>query len=139
QPLANPGEGFINPVTITIDLNAGFPLSNVVSTYHKINVEESPGNRYRLTLGNGPVPANRDFELVWTPEVGSAPGAALFTETKGGKSYAMLMALPPSAPDKDARLPREITFIIDTSGSMEGVSIVQARDALLLALGRLQP
>jgi hypothetical protein len=28
-----------------------------------MNVEEHPGNRYRLTLGNGPVPANRDFEL----------------------------------------------------------------------------
>ena len=36
-------------------------------------------------------------------------------------------------------MPREITYVIDTSGSMEGVSIAQAREALLLALDRLQP
>ena len=70
----------------------------------------------------------------------AAPGAALFTETKGGKTYALLMALPPTAPDAPAiHVPREITYIIDTSGSMEGVSIAQARDALAMALDRLQP
>jgi Ca-activated chloride channel family protein len=139
-PIANPRDGYVNPVTMTVNLNAGFPLTKVASTYHEMNVEESPGNRYRLTLVNGPAPANRDFELVWTPNVGSTPGAALFTETKGDKTYALLMALPPSAPEATTpRVPREITYIIDTSGSMEGVSIVQAREALLLALGRLQP
>jgi Ca-activated chloride channel family protein len=139
-PVADAREGFVNPVMIAVDLNAGFPLLKVASTYHAMNVEERPGNRYRLTLGNGPVPAARDFELVWTPDVGSAPGAALFTETKGDRTYALLMALPPSAPDAAApRVPREITYIIDTSGSMEGVSIVQAREAMLLALTRLSP
>ena len=49
------------------------------------------------------------------------------------------MALPPAAAGDAPRVPREITYIIDTSGSMEGVSIAQARDALLLALDRLQP
>src|SRR5207302_1597336 len=34
--------------------------------------------------------------------------------------------------------PREITYIIDTSGSMEGVSIDQAKEALLMALDRLR-
>ncbi len=139
-PLADPQDGYVNPVQIAIDLHAGFPLSRLSSTYHPMRIEEQPGNRFRLTLANGPVPAARDFELVWTPDVGAAPGAALFTETKGGKTYALLMALPPSAPRSGApRQPREVTYIIDTSGSMEGVSIVQAREALLLALARLQP
>ena len=61
-----------------------------------MRIEEQPGHRFRLTLADGPVPAARDFELVWTPDVGAAPGTALFTETKGGKTYALLMALPPS-------------------------------------------
>ena len=50
------------------------------------------------------------------------------------------MALPPAAAQVAApRAPREVTYIIDTSGSMEGVSIAQARDALVMALDRLQP
>ena len=36
----------------------------------------------------------RDFELAWTPDVGAAPATALFTETKGGRTYALLMAAP---------------------------------------------
>ena len=139
-PVADRHEGYVNPVKIAIDLRAGFPLAQLASTYHRVDVEEAPGHRFRLTLADGPIPAARDFELVWTPDVGAEPGAALFTETKGGKTYALLMALPPSSASARAeREPREITYIVDTSGSMEGVSIVQARDALLMALERLQP
>ncbi|HQR11371.1 MAG TPA: marine proteobacterial sortase target protein [Casimicrobiaceae bacterium] len=130
----------VNAVTIAIDLNAGFPLSGLASTYHAMDIEERPGNRHRLRLSTGAAAATRDFELVWTPDVGAAPGAALFTETRGDKNYALLMALPPSAPGAAAsRAPREITYVIDTSGSMEGVSISQAREALDMALDRLLP
>ena len=139
-PFVPSREEFVNPVSIAIDLNAGFPLSKVASSYHDIDVDERPGNRYRVTLAGGQVPAARDFELTFVPDVGAAPGAALFTEDKGGKTYALLMALPPTAPEAAAaHVPREITYIIDTSGSMEGVSITQARDALAMALERLQP
>ncbi len=138
-PLAARADGYVNPVAIAINLNAGFALAQLASTYHPMRIEEAPGHRYRLTLDGGPVPAARDFELTWTPDVGAAPGAALFTETRGGRTYALLMALPPSAATPHRREPREITYIIDTSGSMEGVSIAQAREALLLALERLQP
>jgi Ca-activated chloride channel family protein len=138
-PFVSVPDGYENPVSITIDLNAGFPLANVASSYHAIDVDERPGNRYRIVLADGQVPAARDFEMVWTPDVGTTPGAALFTETLGGKTYALLMTLPPTLADAHAtRAPREITYIIDTSGSMEGVSIAQARDALSMALDRLQ-
>lgn len=50
------------------------------------------------------------------------------------------MVMPPDAPEVAAlRLPRETNLIIDTSGSMSGSSIDQARQALLLALDKLQP
>ena len=139
-PFVTASEGLVNPVTIAVDLNAGFALSQLTSTYHAMDIEECPGNRYRLQLSGGVVPASRDFELVWTPDVGAAPGAALFTETRGGKTYALLMTMPPTAKDVQAtRTPREITYIIDTSGSMEGVSITQAREAMAMALDRLLP
>ena len=139
QPVAHPADGAINPVTLDLDIDAGFPLARVASTYHRVRVEERPGNRYHVAL-DGPVPAARDFELVYAPDVGAAPGGAFFTETVNGRTYGLLMVLPPSArADPAARPPREITYIVDTSGSMEGVSITQAREAMLLALDRLQP
>jgi Ca-activated chloride channel homolog len=138
-PVAARSDGYVNPVRIAIDLNAGFPVSRLASTYHPMTIEERAGHRFHLALQDGPIPAARDFELAWTPDTGAAPGAALFTETKGGKTYALLMALPPAAGDAGVRPPREVTYVVDTSGSMEGVSIAQAREALLMALDRLQP
>lgn len=139
-PLVEPGTGAVNPVAIEIDLNAGFPLARLASPYHAIHIDEAPDHRYRITLADGVVPAARDFELVWTPDVGSTPAAALMTEERDGRKFALLMVLPPVADAATApRTPREVTYIIDTSGSMEGESIHQAKEALLLALDRLQP
>ncbi len=140
-PVAHPAQGFVDPVTIAVDLHPGFPVANVDSPYHRVDVVESAEGRYAVQLADGPVPANRDFELTWTPDVGAAPGAAVFVEHREGKTYALLMVLPPtSAAGFDApRLAREAVFIIDTSGSMEGTSIAQAKRALQMALDRLQP
>ena len=46
--------------------------------------------------------------------------------------------LPPSTANAQS-LPREVVYILDTSGSMHGDSIIQAKAALRLALKRLRP
>ena len=137
-PVVPPSLGKVLPVTLTVSLDAGFPLAKLHSRHHAVKVDESVDGRYAVTL-DGPVPADRDFVLEWTPEIGRAPGAVVFTEPIDGRAYALVM-LVPSAPDVAApRVPREATYIIDTSGSMAGTSIVQAKAALLYALDRLAP
>ncbi|MFO0767218.1 MAG: VWA domain-containing protein [Nitrospiraceae bacterium] len=84
------------------------------------------------------MPADRDFELTWTPSPSAAPSATLFTEQREGHTYALLMLMPPAQTGTSApRPPRDITFIIDTSGSMAGTSIEQAKASLSSALSRL--
>ena len=51
----------------------------------------------------------------------------------------MIVPPAPTAGADAPRSPREAVFIIDTSGSMEGTSIKQAKQALQMALDRLQP
>ena len=137
-PVVHPDEGRVNPVTLTAEIDAGVPLARIDSRYHQARVTEAPGQRYTLVV-DGPVPADRDLELAWVPEPGGAPAAAVFGEMHDGRGYAMVM-LVPSLPDAGApRTAREVTFVIDTSGSMQGSSIVQAKAALALALERLQP
>ena len=130
----------LRQVRLTVDLDAGVPLSRLESSYHEIvDVPSGPG-RHRITLARPNVPADRDFELVWTPEIGRVPKAAVFTEEMGGEWFALLMVLPPPiAPAAAARLPRDVVFVIDTSGSMKGQSIEQAKQTLLWALDRLEP
>ena len=135
-------------LTVTVDLDAGMPLEIVASRYHPIKVSEVyvsevPGDktgRYRVTLADSAVPMDHDFELLWRPSPDSAPRATLFTENFAGQPHLLLMMIPPNDVSMAMpRMPRETILIIDTSGSMYGVSIEQARKALELALNGLRP
>ncbi|MBK6632206.1 MAG: class GN sortase [Betaproteobacteria bacterium] len=122
---------------LKVVLDAGVPLARIDSAYHAITQREAEGGGRIIELAAGEVPANKDFELTWTPAAGHAPSAALFTEKSGDKHYALLMVMPPAKEVAAARLPREVIFVIDTSGSMSGSSIAQAKEALALAVSRL--
>lgn len=123
-------------VAVSIDLDPGLPLSRVESSTHALKVSRH-GTAYSIVLAAGSVPADRDFVLEWAPVLGAAPASAMLTETVDGDTYAMVMMLPNS--ELAHPLPRELILVIDTSGSMEGESIRQARAALDLALSTLRP
>lgn len=128
----------VNPVSLHIELDAGFPLETLTSPYHATEHKAHGSGQYTITLSSGSVPADRDFELIWKPELGYAPRAALFREQVDNENYYLLMMLPPAQEQNARVLPREVIYVIDTSGSMGGVSIRQARKALLLGLKRLR-
>ncbi len=136
-PVQHPKHGPINPVSLDIRLNTGIPLAAVTSPYHAITTTDEAAGVHRVRLARDTVPADRDFELVWHPQTGTAPSAAWFVQDKDDQQYGLLMVVPPQRRSEVARNPREVVLVIDTSGSMHGASITQARDALLLALDRL--
>jgi Ca-activated chloride channel family protein len=125
---------------VEVSLDAGFPLRRIESPSHDVQVRARAGGARQVVLSRGPVVADRDFRLRWQPELGHAPTSALFEETFEGERYALLMVLPPD-PERDDRgvLPKEAIFVIDTSGSMSGTSIAQARSSLAIGLGSLAP
>src|SRR5215813_11274109 len=139
-PVEHPSHGPLNPVSLTVELDPGAPLARLTASYHAIQTTPLTDGRYRVELSQGPMPADRDFELVWWPNVEATPIATLFTERKGAETFAVLMVTPPAANALDGlRLPREAIFVIDNSGSMHGASIDQAKAALKMALDRLRP
>jgi len=112
----------------------------VESAYHAVYSTQIAPGRYRIALAEGEVPVDRDFVLRWTPAPSAQPQAALFSEQREDGAHLLLMFVPPAAlADAAAALPREVIFVIDTSGSMHGPSIIQARAALDLALAQLRP
>ena len=140
-PVLPPAFGKINPVKLSIELEPGFALSELKSSYHPVAVSEDGSGGYEINLKDGEVPADRDFELVWKPETGAQPQAGLFTETTNDGRYILVMVMPPTAKPADGKakgLPREVIFVIDVSGSMAGTSIKQAKAALALAIDRLR-
>jgi len=129
----------VNPVSIMVRLNAGFPLGMIKSHHHSVAIEDVAENARVIKLAEGPVPADRDFELTWTAASGAAPSVGLFREHVGNADYLLAFVTPPPVPQAEEKRPREVIFVIDNSGSMGGTSIVQAKASLIYALGRLKP
>ena len=77
--------------------------------------------------------------MIWRPQTAHEPQAALFTQDKDDNRYALLMLMPPEVDwTKQQTLAKEMIYVIDTSGSMSGESIQQAKQALLLGLSQLK-
>lgn len=132
------------PVSLTVNLNAGFPLDELFSRYHQVVKEIPLGSdgegRRRVTLDSSAHATDHDFVLYWKPRIASAPRAAFFTEKGNGtEQHGLLMVMPPLDGSLVKAPPRELTYVIDTSGSMAGESIAQAKEALRKALARLNP
>jgi len=125
-------------ISLRASVNAGMPLEIIASRYHPVSVAEANG-RYTVTLAGGTAPMDHDFELLWRPVPSSSPRAMAFTETINDQPHYLLMVMPPASDDSvSAVMSREMIFIVDTSGSMHGVSIEQARQALRRAIDGLR-
>ena len=126
-------------ISLTADVNAGMPLEIIASRYHPVTVREQSGH-YVVELTDQQTIMDHDFELVWRPIPSAEPRAMAFSETVDGKPYHLLMVMPPDRDDVPAaQMPRETIFIVDTSGSMHGVSMSQAKRAVNLAIKALKP
>ena len=134
-------QSYENPVALNIELDAGMPVEALQSPYHAVDVQVLDPARRRISLTDGEVRAERDFLLQWRLAGGAVPSAALFQQTRDDGHYGLLMINPPAAAEVDAGAlpPRELVLVVDTSGSMHGDSIEQARAALHLALAQLRP
>ncbi|QHJ12755.1 hypothetical protein FX988_03013 [Paraglaciecola mesophila] len=147
QQIKTPDEP-ANPIRISVELDSGFSMSpvDIVSEHHPIDItsNDQQAGHYHIELTKEHI-ANQDFSLRWKPTAGDIPSAAHFSETIGNYRYGMVMLTPPTqddADDKNTMTPvstREIVFLLDTSGSMAGESIVQAKRAVDFALAQLHP
>ena len=135
--------GSANTVDIVVFIDAGVPIAQAKSSYHEASFSRAGDGRVVMQLAKSQEEADRDFELAWSLAPSASPRAAMFTQTRGDVDYALLMVVPPQPTAEERRafaaLPREMILVIDTSGSMQGASMEQARAALLMALATLTP
>jgi Ca-activated chloride channel family protein len=127
-------------ISLAVDLDAGFETASIKSVSHEVIVRRLENGRQRVELATGATIPNKDFVLEMKQAESTHPRTALFLSPAGDSSETqfLLAAFPPSG-QASTRVPVEMLYMIDVSGSMEGTSIEQARGALLQALDRLRP
>jgi Ca-activated chloride channel family protein len=138
-PVLRPEMGKVNPVSLEVEIEAGFALGQIESASHEIVVKRNGDSSASVALKDAETASDKDFTLEFAPLPGSMPSVSLLKEKSGNSEYLLALVMPPSTEARAQARPREAIFVLDNSGSMAGESIKQAKASLTLALDRLTP
>ncbi len=121
-------------LTLEVDIRTTAPVRSVESPSHPIGVTIEDG-RATVRLSEREAALDRDVVLKIELAETHQPRAVV-ERGPDGSAYALVSFRP----KLDAALaPAEVVFVVDRSGSMQGSSIAEAKNALQLALRSLRP
>jgi Ca-activated chloride channel family protein len=134
-----PAERSAHDLGITVDVDAGVAIEELTAS-HEIATRRDSEAVAHVTLAGGSTIPNRDFILRFRVAGETIKSNLLtYTDERTQQGYFTLMVYPPAAQTEMRRQPVEMVFVVDTSGSMAGRPIAQARAAIDAALDRLEP
>ena len=124
--------------SIEVDIQAEAGLKNIYSPSHEIETDRSDDERATVTFERSGVLDGRDFVLYYSLD-GRAIGATALAHRPYGDrpGYFMLLVSPEVELDATDVRPKDVVFVLDTSGSMAGEKMEQAKEALAYCLRRL--
>ncbi len=125
-------------ISLDVTLDSGVPIDGLSSKTHEVNVERPDDHRARVTLKDRAAIPNKDFILRYDVAGRKIEDALLLhASDKGG--YFTLILQPPLRVTAEDVTPKELVFVLDTSGSMYGFPIEKAKETMKLALDNLYP
>lgn len=120
--------------SFTLSYRATPDLGNPYSPTHQVDVNDRDGRRVVEVRGDA-----RDVTLLVPARKAASASIAMLPYAPGNEDgFALITVTPPAARREDAT-PRDVTLVLDVSGSMSGRKIQQARAAGHQLLGTLHP
>jgi len=126
-------------VSLDIQLDAGVILTGVDSKSHELNVERNgDAHSAHVRLKDNATIPNKDFVLRYEVAGKKIEDAVLTHRSEKGGFFTMILQPPDRVAPEDVT-PKELVFVLDTSGSMNGFPIEKAKETMKLALDSLYP
>lgn len=126
-------------ISLAVNIDSGGPdLRDVVSQLHGIAVKWDGNSRCALTLQGGNTIPNKDFVLNWGLK-GASVLEGVFSSSDANGGFVTVVMNPPPPSTKPAALPRELVFVMDTSGSMKGRPFEKSKEVMRSALAAMRP
>ncbi len=141
-PVALPSTRAGHDINLQVRVNAGqgggsTPLREIESTLHAVNIKQDNGGAMVSLANKNEIP-NKDFVLRYKT-ASDEIGDAFFKHRDARGTFFSLMLQPPSRVTREQTVPRELVFVLDTSGSMSGFPIEKAKSVMSKALDNLGP
>ncbi len=125
-------------ISLEVALDAGVPIDALSSKTHEVIVERADDRRAHVILKDQATIPNKDFILRYDV-AGKKINDALLTHSTGHSGFFTLILQPPERVTVEDVTPKELVFVLDTSGSMSGFPIEKAKETMKLALDNLYP
>ncbi|HEX6070170.1 MAG TPA: VWA domain-containing protein, partial [Longimicrobiaceae bacterium] len=134
RPATRRGVSEPTPLSFTLTIEEGGRFRDPFSPTHEVRVSRRDGAVTVRPAGD----ISGDF-AVFLPLAEGAVGMTLATHRPAGEDGYFMLTLSPGEARAGAVVPRDLTAVVDVSGSMSGAKMEQARQALRQLLGSLGP
>jgi Ca-activated chloride channel family protein len=141
-PLKTDGKAVatLEKFSLKLNLKSQHALQNIYSPTHAITVTRPSDHEANVVFEKEQGLLDRDFLLYYSAGGKDVGLTALEHRPVSGKNgYFLLLISPRPELSKARQLPRDMVFVLDTSGSMRGKRIEQAKAALQFCLKQLRP
>ena len=125
-------------ISVDVALDAGLVIDSLASKTHPVDIERPDDRRAHVRLKDSATIPNKDFILRYDV-AGKAIQDALLTHRMAQGGFFTMILQPPERVTAEDVMPKELVFVLDTSGSMSGFPIEKAKDTMKLALDNLYP
>jgi len=128
----------IHDVSITVQLNSDRALTSIYSPTHDVEIKRPDANHALIGYEAKDVRPDTDFQLFFAPQKQDVSLDLLTYRTDSDNDGYFLLLASPGINSKSSHLPKDVTFVLDTSGSMaDDNKLVQAKKALAYCLANL--
>ncbi|TET36812.1 MAG: VWA domain-containing protein [Planctomycetota bacterium] len=137
-PVTPAGTRAGHDIDLTVNLDAGVPVSAINSKLHEVDIRKSGETAATVALKNKKTIPNKDFVLEYDVAGGEVKSGVL-VHKDGENGYVTVILIPPKKPTPKQIAPKEMIFVIDRSGSQRGLPLLKAKEAMLYILDKMNP
>jgi Ca-activated chloride channel family protein len=127
----------LEEVVITIDLQSRVPIKGIYSPSQTIVVERTSETAAQVSFEASDVRPDKDFELYYSISEDDVGLNLLSHRESGEDGFFLLLIAPKMDADEQIVVAKDVVIVLDTSGSMEGEKLQQAKDAVEFVLDHL--
>lgn len=129
----------LDDLSITVNVRSTDKIKTLFSPTHEVSTRRRGEHEATVSFQAKNVTPDLDFVFYYDTAAGPVGVSLLTYRPAGEDGYFLLSAAPDFQSGSDLIAPKDITFVLDTSGSMTGGKLDQARRALLFCLENLNP
>lgn len=124
-------------INVTVEIETGLGIREIQSPSHQIQIAQM-GQQVRVNLAKGDTIANKDLILRYQV-AGETTQTTVLTQADDRGGHFALYLIPAIAYRPDQVVPKDVVFLIDTSGSQMGAPLMQCQELMRRMVDGLNP